>query len=236
MSLRLPVALDVGVQVGGAEPEPFTDPVGRDLASDHPVDGVPRDREPIRDLVDAQEPRRPSRVVLWVFMGHDDTEANSRSSVRGFSESPAEEVFRRRIREEREGREWTQQHLADLMTEAGAPMRHDAISKIESGERGIYFGEAVLFAGVFKVPFVRLASPLEGEEVVVRVDGHRPPLQPIELRNWFVFGHWWTPAAQSAQKMIELAYAALDVNRSPADKVDGPKGRLREILSSISPR
>ncbi len=122
------------------------------------------------------------------------------------------------------------------MTEAGAAMKYDTVSQIERGKRGISYDEAVLFAGVLQVPFVRLASPLEGEDVVVRVDGHRPPLQPIELRNWFVFGHWWTPAAVSAQKMIGLAYAALDVDRSPTDEMDGPKGRLREILTAIRPR
>jgi transcriptional regulator with XRE-family HTH domain len=141
-------------------------------------------------------------------MRHGRTKANSPSSVRGFSESPAEEVLRRRIREERESRDWTQQDLAEGMTEAGSPMTHDTISKIESGARRIYHGEAVLFAGVLEVPFVRLSSPLEGEEVAVRVDPRRPALRPIELRNWFVYGHRWTPAHQDAQHGMQFAQAA----------------------------
>ena len=154
-------------------------------------------------------------------------------TVRGFSECPAEEVLRRRIREEREGRGWTQQHLADLMTAAGAQMTHDTVSKIESGERRIYYDEAVFFSGVLEVPLVRLGAPLEGEEVVVRVDPWRK-LLPVEFRNWFVFGHSRTLAARDAQVMFRLGYAALDLlDSNGQQQLETRKVRLAGLRSEV---
>jgi hypothetical protein len=112
------------------------------------------------------------------------------------------------------------------MTDAGAPMKRDTISRIESGKRRIYNDEAVLFSGVLEVPFVRLASPREGEDVVVRVDGWLHALHPIELRNWFVYGHSWTPAATAAQRGMRLAHDAYTVLRSK-DEVQRTEARTR---------
>jgi len=129
------------------------------------------------------------------------------SSLREISESPApSEIFCRRIREEREHRAWSQQHLADLMTAAGVPMTHDRVSGLERGKYTLSYDEAVLFAGVLEVPFVRLASPRWwDDEIAVRVDPRRPPLRPIELRNWFVVGHSWTPLARELQRGLKIA-------------------------------
>ncbi len=113
------------------------------------------------------------------------------------------------------------------MTAAGAPMTHHTVSRIERGEQRIYYDEAVLFAGVLEEAFVRLASPREGEEIAVRVDGHRPPLQPVEFRNWFVYGHWWTPAAVAAQEGMRFAHDAYAVVRPGGDEHQKAAARTR---------
>ncbi len=112
------------------------------------------------------------------------------------------------------------------MTAAGVRMTHDRISKLERGEAELLYLEAVFFAGVLEEQFVRLASPREGEEIGVRVDGWRHALRPVELRNWFVFGHWWTPAATAAQHGMSLAQAAYAVLR-PRDEGQRSAARTR---------
>jgi transcriptional regulator with XRE-family HTH domain len=142
-------------------------------------------------------------------------------------------VLRRNIRDRRERLGWTQAELAEAMTlTTGAPMKRDAVSRIESGKHGISYDQAVAFAGVLEVPFVRLASPRSDEEIAVRVDFRRPPLRPIALRNWFVYGHSWTPAARGAQRMMKLAYAARDLAnpRLGEQRRAAAKARAAELL------
>jgi transcriptional regulator with XRE-family HTH domain len=67
-----------------------------------------------------------------------------------------ERILARRIKQEREARDWTMERLAQRMSEAGCGMHKSAIAKIESptsGEkaRSISLDEAVTFATVFGV-------------------------------------------------------------------------------------
>lgn len=84
-----------------------------------------------------------------------------------------------RIRQLREaqvdtaGRSWSQEELARRMTQAGYPMTHTSIWKIEnpdkkSGGRSIPIGEAVGFARVLGVTLAELLLP---EDAVREIDG-----------------------------------------------------------------
>jgi transcriptional regulator with XRE-family HTH domain len=161
------------------------------------------------------------------------------SSIWEFRESPPSEVFRRRIREEREQRGWTQRDLADWMTAAGFPMTHDIVSRIESttDPRKLSYDEAVAFSGVLEVPFVRLASPRWwDDEIAVRVDPRRPPLRPIELRNWFVVGHSWTPVARELQRGLKMARAASALLDPRLDEPHRANARDQILKLAAAPR
>lgn len=73
----------------------------------------------------------------------------------------AEEYLAQRITAERDSRGWTNDGLAQRMTEVGCPMSGSAIFKIEKGEprRRIVVDELVAFSKVFKVPIEELLEP-----------------------------------------------------------------------------
>jgi transcriptional regulator with XRE-family HTH domain len=64
-----------------------------------------------------------------------------------------EDRFRKRLRTERERREWSQSDLAQLLCDAtGAKWHPTTIAKIEAGDRSVRIDEAVAIAEVLEVP------------------------------------------------------------------------------------
>jgi len=67
-----------------------------------------------------------------------------------------EQMFAKRLREQRTRRGWSQTMLADRMRTEGVDLHPTAITRMESGERGIRLNEAVAAAAALTVPLEHL--------------------------------------------------------------------------------
>ena len=72
------------------------------------------------------------------------------------------EVFRRRVREVRQAKGWTQPQLAEAL---GAELTPFAIARLESGKRGVSLDEAVALAAVLGPSLLHMLVPLENTRV-----------------------------------------------------------------------
>lgn len=70
-----------------------------------------------------------------------------------------EKVFARQLRTTRERRGWTQAQLAERLSEMGVKLAQSALSKIESGERGVGLDECLSIAAALGVSPGSLAIP-----------------------------------------------------------------------------
>jgi transcriptional regulator with XRE-family HTH domain len=75
------------------------------------------------------------------------------------------EVFRSRLREVRRLKGWTQQELADALARAGLDLSAFAITRIETGNRGVSLDQAIAMAAVLGVSPLHMIVPLEDERV-----------------------------------------------------------------------
>ncbi len=73
----------------------------------------------------------------------------------------SEQILARRMRVEREARGWSFSAMARAMTDAGAPMPPNAVSRIESGERRIQFDEVVALMRVLGTDIVNVATDVD---------------------------------------------------------------------------
>jgi len=92
------------------------------------------------------------------------------------------EVFRRRLREVRQARNWTQPELAEKLSGQGAGITEFTINRIESGKRGLSLDEAVAIAAVLGPSLLHMIVPLEERGRV-----HLTPQMPVRLldaRAW----------------------------------------------------
>ena len=93
------------------------------------------------------------------------------------------EIAAERIRVLRKRHGWTEQQLADRLTELGSPMDRVAIVKVESGKRGLPLDEAFRSALALDVAPINLFLPLEDEDVQITP---RMVASSTELRSWVV--------------------------------------------------
>lgn len=68
----------------------------------------------------------------------------------------AEDRFRKRLRDEREQRKWSQADLARRLSETGPRVHPTTIAKIESGDRSVRIGEAAAIADIFRMSLDRV--------------------------------------------------------------------------------
>lgn len=59
--------------------------------------------------------------------------------------------LRKRLREERERRGWSQAHIAKLLSDNGIPMYATTVAKVEAGERAVRIEELAGIADLFEV-------------------------------------------------------------------------------------
>jgi len=79
------------------------------------------------------------------------------------------DVFRRRIRQEREDRGWLQEDLAERLNDLGgwaSGWERSKIAKIENGQRQVSLDEVFLFAAALNLPPPLLLLPLGSEDHV----------------------------------------------------------------------
>lgn len=76
-----------------------------------------------------------------------------------------ERVFAARVREERERRGWSQATLAGKLAEAGLTLHSTAITRIESGERGVSLDDAATIAEVFGLSVSAMTASAAGADL-----------------------------------------------------------------------
>jgi transcriptional regulator with XRE-family HTH domain len=77
-----------------------------------------------------------------------------------------EGLLAKRIADERNARDWTQQRLADELTKRGVPSRWSAISKIEIGSRPVHARELSALADIFDMSIdVLVGQPPTGGDM-----------------------------------------------------------------------
>src|SRR4051812_23581403 len=81
--------------------------------------------------------------------------------------SPApEEVFADRLAEVRKAKGWSQERLADRVSEAGHKMHQTTIAKIEGKRRSVGLAELMAFAWALEVSPVALMLPRDPDAMV----------------------------------------------------------------------
>jgi transcriptional regulator with XRE-family HTH domain len=110
-------------------------------------------------------------------------------------------AFRQQLKALREKRGWSQERLAEKVTELGTPMDQRVVSNIESGTRqDISLDEAFVIAAALNVPPPLLWLPL-GAEDRVEITA-KSKIHPHLALKWFT-GR--APLATTAQKAIGVA-------------------------------
>jgi transcriptional regulator with XRE-family HTH domain len=110
-------------------------------------------------------------------------------------------AFRQQLKALREKRGWSQERLAEKVTELGTPMDQRVVSNIESGTRqDISLDEAFVIAAALNVPPPLLWLPL-GAEDRVEITA-KSKIHPHLAAQWFT-GR--APLATTAQKAIGVA-------------------------------
>jgi transcriptional regulator with XRE-family HTH domain len=110
-----------------------------------------------------------------------------------------------RIQYEREQRGWTMEALAQRMKDAGCPIHHTAVYKIEKGrpQRTVSFEEAVGFATVFGLTLDELAVP------------------PLMARN------------REARRLLDELFAATKAGQEAAARITEAEARLGHLLRDV---
>jgi transcriptional regulator with XRE-family HTH domain len=76
-----------------------------------------------------------------------------------------EDYFGKRVKDEREHRNWSQAQMAKLLSDNGVPMIHPTtIAKIEAGDRAVRIDEAAAIADLFEVSLDSLLGRQAGLE------------------------------------------------------------------------
>ncbi|KAB8196813.1 helix-turn-helix domain-containing protein [Nonomuraea phyllanthi] len=140
-----------------------------------------------------------------------------------------EAIFGVRVRELRQARGWSQEELADRLTQqAGLQFHQTQIGKVESGTRPIRLNEAAALALIFNVPL----QDLIGSSVAVA--------SPDPLRDQLVEQSLKIRALQDQQKNAELtvdrAMRALAHNRQQVVDAQSRMADLyRKPLAAVDP-
>ena len=137
-------------------------------------------------------------------------------------ESPAlvaEATVARRIRFERENRDWSPAKLAQQMTAAGYPLNQSAIWRIENGDppRRVNLEEAVGFAKVFEMGL---------EDLITPVGAMATPELRRRLRNVL-------EATRAYQEAEAAAYRAVEALADYADSRPEQADVIKDISLSV---
>jgi transcriptional regulator with XRE-family HTH domain len=62
-----------------------------------------------------------------------------------------EDYFKKRLKAERESREWSQAHVAERLSTAGVHVHATTIAKMEAGDRAVRIDEATAIADIFEM-------------------------------------------------------------------------------------
>jgi transcriptional regulator with XRE-family HTH domain len=95
------------------------------------------------------------------------------------------QIAAQRIKELRNRHNWSQQQLADRITELGSPIDRAAIAKLEAGpkQRRLQLDEMFVFAFALDVAPISLVLPTEDEDIHV---AGRTEAATATVRSWFV--------------------------------------------------
>src|SRR6266511_1650857 len=91
-------------------------------------------------------------------------------------------IFARRVKEARKRRDWSQQTLADRLTELGYPMTRVVLTKLEAGKRQATLEDIFAFAVALGVAPVHLLVPLDDDEQVAVVPTRS--FSAVVVRGW----------------------------------------------------
>jgi transcriptional regulator with XRE-family HTH domain len=95
----------------------------------------------------------------------------------------ASEVVASRIAESRKRRGWSQDELAERLTQVGHPADRALVAKIETGvRRNVTVTELFAFAVALDVPPVHLLAPLDDDATVAVTSKITPPAKAV--RRW----------------------------------------------------
>ena len=95
--------------------------------------------------------------------------------------SPSQ-VFRQRLRQVRQARNWTQPELAAKLSDQGAEITAFTINRLENSNRGVSLDEAVAIAAVLGPSLLHIIVPLDDRE---RIDlTPQMPVRPVDARAW----------------------------------------------------
>ncbi len=134
-----------------------------------------------------------------------------------------EDNLARRLRRERENRGWSFSHMARAVSEAGASMPPNAVSRIESRERRITVDELLAFARVLGTSVDGLLTDLDA------LDDARAAAALRTLAEGM--GGLFDSAATLALAFRSLAALRLDATESGADVADYVEGHLQRTLA-----
>ncbi len=93
------------------------------------------------------------------------------------------EVFRRRLREVRKLKGWTQQDLAAALGRAGVELNEFVITRMESGKRRVSVDEAITIAAVLGISPLHMLVPL-GDDETVQLAPRLPAVRTVDARAW----------------------------------------------------
>jgi transcriptional regulator with XRE-family HTH domain len=91
-------------------------------------------------------------------------------------------IFARRVKEARKRRAWSQQTLADRLTELGYPMTRVVLTKLERNDRQVTLEDVFAFAVALGVAPVHLLVPLDDDEQVAVVPTRS--FSAVVVRGW----------------------------------------------------
>jgi transcriptional regulator with XRE-family HTH domain len=91
------------------------------------------------------------------------------------------EVFRTRLREVRRLKRWTQADLAAALAREGLEIGEPAITRMESGKRGVLLDEAIVIAAVLGVSPLHMLVPLDDGEAQL---GPTLAVKTADARAW----------------------------------------------------
>ena len=91
------------------------------------------------------------------------------------------EMFRKRLREVRRLRRWTQQDLAEELAAAGVEIGEFAVVRMERGPRGVSLDEAIAIAAVLGVSPLHMVVPPDDDTVQLTP---RQAVSAADARAW----------------------------------------------------
>jgi len=92
------------------------------------------------------------------------------------------QVFASRMREARERKRWSQQDMADRLSEMGEPTDRATLARTETLNRGLSLDDAIAYSAALGASFVHMVCPLEAAEPVALAPGL--VLSARHVRDW----------------------------------------------------